>query len=102
MTTVWLIRGTDKRITPSRLLLLKQLNTTAEECLFGSTGAVITARFDDAQRQATKDAANRVSRCFVRSMSPLPLHLRMGFKPGPRVAKWLCMIWVAVPSMSPS
>ena len=52
----------EHRITPVEIaaLLLKQLNTIAEECLFSApTGAVITvpAYFDDAQRQATKDAA---------------------------------------------
>ena len=45
----------DKRITPVEIaaLLLKQLNTTAEECLFGSpTGAVSTlpAYFDISKR----------------------------------------------------
>ena len=49
-------------ITPIELsaVILNALQQRAEECLFSSaTGAVITvpAYFDDAQRQATKDAA---------------------------------------------
>lgn len=49
-------------ITPIEIsaMVLKHLSTIAEECLFAApTGAVITvpAYFDDAQRQATKDAA---------------------------------------------
>ena len=52
----------DKAITPIEMSahILKSLSAVAEECLFGApTGAVITvpAYFDDAQRQATKDAA---------------------------------------------
>lgn len=50
------------QVTPVEIaaMILKRLNIVAEECLFGTpTGAVITvpAYFDDAQRQATKDAA---------------------------------------------
>lgn len=52
----------DKEITPIEMSahILKALASIAEECLFAApTGAVITvpAYFDDAQRQATKDAA---------------------------------------------
>ncbi len=52
----------EKAITPIEMSahILKALAGLAEECLFGApTGAVITvpAYFDDAQRQATKDAA---------------------------------------------
>ena len=52
----------DKAITPIEMSahILKALASVAEECLFSApTGAVITvpAYFDDAQRQATKDAA---------------------------------------------
>ncbi len=52
----------DKAITPIEMSaqILKALSGIAEECLFAApTGAVITvpAYFDDAQRQATKDAA---------------------------------------------
>ena len=52
----------DKAITPIEMSaqILKMLAAVAEECLFAApTGAVITvpAYFDDAQRQATKDAA---------------------------------------------
>lgn len=52
----------DKAITPIEMSaqILKALAGIAEECLFAApTGAVITvpAYFDDAQRQATKDAA---------------------------------------------
>jgi molecular chaperone HscA len=52
----------DKAITPIEMSahILKALAGLAEECLFAApTGAVITvpAYFDDAQRQATKDAA---------------------------------------------
>ena len=52
----------DKAITPIEMSahILKTLANVAEECLFAPpTGAVITvpAYFDDAQRQATKDAA---------------------------------------------
>ena len=51
-----------KQITPIEMssIILKALSNQAEECLFAKpTGAVITvpAYFDDAQRQATKDAA---------------------------------------------
>jgi molecular chaperone HscA len=51
-----------KQITPIEMsaVILKTLSNQAEECLFAKpTGAVITvpAYFDDAQRQATKDAA---------------------------------------------
>ena len=52
----------DKNITPIEMSaeILKALSSIAEECLFSKpTSAVITvpAYFDDAQRQATKDAA---------------------------------------------
>lgn len=52
----------DKDITPVEMSarILRALSMQAEECLFAEpTGAVITvpAYFDDAQRQATKDAA---------------------------------------------
>ncbi len=52
----------EKSITPIEMSaqILKSLTQIAEECLFSKpTGAVITvpAYFDDAQRQATKDAA---------------------------------------------
>ena len=52
----------EKEITPIEMSahILKALSAIAEECLFAApTGAVITvpAYFDDAQRQATKDAA---------------------------------------------
>ncbi len=52
----------EKAITPIEMSahILKTLSNIAEECLFAApTGAVITvpAYFDDAQRQATKDAA---------------------------------------------
>lgn len=52
----------EKDITPIEMSarILKALSMQAEECLFAApTGAVITvpAYFDDAQRQATKDAA---------------------------------------------
>ena len=52
----------NKAITPIEMSahILKALASVAEECLFSApTGAVITvpAYFDDAQRQATKDAA---------------------------------------------
>ena len=51
-----------RQITPVEVSaeILKVLNTIAEECLLSTpTGAVITvpAYFDDAQRQATRDAA---------------------------------------------
>ena len=52
----------DKSVTAIEIsaIILKALSDRAEECLFAKpTGAVITvpAYFDDAQRQATKDAA---------------------------------------------
>ncbi|MEC8423592.1 MAG: Hsp70 family protein, partial [Myxococcota bacterium] len=52
----------DRSITPMEIssFILRLLHARAEECLFGRPGgAVITvpAYFDDAQRQATRDAA---------------------------------------------
>jgi len=61
-TRVFRLQAGEKTITPMEVSaqILKNLVDRAEECLFSKPeGAVITvpAYFDDAQRQATKDAA---------------------------------------------
>ena len=85
--------------------ILKTLRARAEAALGGElTGAVITvpAYFDDAQRQATKDAARLAgSMCCACSTSRPPRPSPMASTTRPR-ASMRSTTWAAAPSISRS
>jgi molecular chaperone HscA len=85
--------------------ILKVLRQRAEASLGGElVGAVITvpAYFDDAQRQATKDAAQLAGLNVLRLLNePTAAAVAYGWTTRPKVST-RCTTWAAAPSISPS